>query len=73
MSNYSSATQVEFERHFASSAQILRSLANGGLVADGDGLVRQANSAAADLLGTSVDALLGMWPIPGGAACRCAR
>jgi signal transduction histidine kinase len=75
MSNYSSATQVEFERPFTSSAQLLRSLANGALIADGDGLVRQANAAAAELLGISADALLGMRlaDLPGGAAFADAR
>jgi len=75
MSNRSSATQVEFERPFASSAQLLRSLANGALVADSDSVVRQANPAAADLLGISVDALLGMRlaDLPGGAAFADAR
>ena len=75
MSNHSSATQVEFERPFASSAQLLRSLANGALVADGDSVVRHANSTAAELLGISVDALLGMRlaDLPGGAAFADAR
>ncbi len=75
MSNHSSATQVEFERPFASSAQLLRSLANGALIADGDGLVRQANSAAAELLGISANALLGMClaDLPGGQAFADAR
>src|SRR3954465_13283257 len=70
MSNHSSAMQVEFERQFASSAQLLRSLTNGALIADGEGVVRQANIAAAELLGSSVDALLGMRlvELPGGAA-----
>src|SRR5687767_5501075 len=70
MSNHSSAMQVEFERPFASSAQLLRSLADGALIADGDGVVRQANFAAAELLGISADALLGMRvaELPGGAA-----
>jgi len=70
MSNHSSAMQVEFERPFASSAQLLRSLADGALIADGEGVVRQANLAAAELLGSSVDALLGMRlvELPGGAA-----
>jgi signal transduction histidine kinase len=75
MSNHSSATQVELERPFASSAQLLRSLSHGALVADGNGVVRQANSAAADLLGSSVDALLGMRlaELPGGAALADVR
>ncbi len=70
MSNHSSAMQVEFERPFASSAQLLRSLADGALIADGDGVVRQANFAAAELLGISADALLGMRvaELPSGAA-----
>jgi signal transduction histidine kinase len=70
MSNHSSAMQVEFERPFASSAQLLRSMADGALIADGDGVVRQANATAAELLGSSVDALLGMRlaKLPGGAA-----
>ena len=70
MSNHSSAMQVEFERPFASSAQLLRSLADGALIADGEGVVRQANSAAAELLGSSADVLLGMRlsELPGGAA-----
>src|SRR5690348_6810835 len=68
MSNHSSATQVEFERPFASGAQLLRSLANGALVADGKGVVRQANSAAAALLGVAADELQGMRlaDLPGG-------
>jgi two-component system, NtrC family, sensor histidine kinase KinB len=75
MSKHSSAAQVEVERPFASSAQLLRSLSNGALIADGDDVVRQANSAAADLLGVSVDALLGMRlaDLPGGAALADAR
>jgi signal transduction histidine kinase len=75
MSNHSSATQVEFERPFASSAQLLRSLSNGALIADGDGVVRQANSAAAKLLGIALDALLGMRlaNLPGGEAFADAR
>jgi len=70
MSNHFSAMQLEFERPFASSAQLLRSLAAGALIADNDGRVRQANFAAAELLGSSVDALLGMClaELPGGAA-----
>jgi len=62
--------QVEFERPFASSAQLLRSLADGALIADGDGVVRQANAPAAKLLGISARALLGMRlaDLPGGAA-----
>jgi PAS domain S-box-containing protein len=70
MSNHSSAMQVEFERPFASSAQLLRSLADGALIADGGGVVRQVNSAAAELLGISADALLGMRvaELPGGPA-----
>jgi signal transduction histidine kinase len=70
MSNHSSAMQVEFERPFASSAQLLRSLADGALLADGNGVVRQANSAAAELLGISADALLGVRvaELPGGPA-----
>jgi signal transduction histidine kinase len=75
MSNHSSATQVEFERPFASSAQLLRALVHGALVADGAGVVRQANAAAAELLGISVDALLGMHlaDLPAGAALADAR
>ncbi|MDQ2996072.1 MAG: HAMP domain-containing histidine kinase [Chloroflexota bacterium] len=75
MSNHSSAMQVEFERPFASSAQLLRSLTDGALIADGEGVVRQANIAAAELLGSSVDALLGMRlaELPGGAAFADAR
>jgi signal transduction histidine kinase len=75
MAPHSSATQVEIERPFASSAQLLRSLADGALIADGDGLVRQANAAAANLLGISADALLGMRlaDLPGGAVLADAR
>src|SRR6476469_4816417 len=75
MSNHSSATQVEFARPFASSAQILHALVDGALLADGDGVVYQANSAAAELLGISADALLGMRlaDLPGGAAFADAR
>jgi signal transduction histidine kinase len=75
MSNHSSAMQVEFERPFASSAQLMRSLADGALIVDGEGVVRQANFAAAELLGSSVDALLGMRlaDLPGGAAFADAR
>jgi PAS domain S-box-containing protein len=75
MSNHSSATQVEFERPFASSTQLLRSLADGALIADRDGMVRQANAAAATLLGLSVDALIGMQldELPGGEALAEAR
>jgi signal transduction histidine kinase len=60
MSNHSSATQVEFERPFVSSAQLLRSLSSGALVADHHDVVRQANAAAAELLGIAADALPGM-------------
>jgi signal transduction histidine kinase len=75
MSNRSSATQVELERPFASSAQLLRSLSNGALIVDNDGVVRQANSAAAALLDISAAALLGMRLIdrPGGAALARGR
>jgi signal transduction histidine kinase len=75
MSKHSSATQVELERPFASSAQILRALANGALIADGHGVVRQANVAAAELLGIAADALPGMHlaELPGGAAFADAR
>jgi signal transduction histidine kinase len=75
MSKHSSAMQVEFERPFASSAQLLRSLADGALIADDEGVVRQANAAAAELLGSSVDALLGMRlaELPGGAVFADAR
>lgn len=75
MSNVQSVMQTEQEAPFASSAQLLRSLADGALLADGDGVVRQANSAAADLLGISADALLGMRlaDLPGGAAFADAR
>ncbi len=75
MSNYSSATQVEFERSFASSAQLLRALSDGALIADVGGVVRQANPAAAALLGISAAALLGMRlaDLPSGAAFADAR
>jgi signal transduction histidine kinase len=75
MSKHSSAMQVEFERPFVSSAQLLRSLADGALIADDEGVVRQANATAAELLGSSVDALLGMRlaELPGGAAFADAR
>src|SRR4051812_1906390 len=75
MSNHSSATQVEFERPFASSAQLLRSLTNGALVTDHHGVVRQANAAAAELLGIAADALPGMRlaDLPGGEALADAR
>ena len=75
MSNHSSAMQVEFERPFVSSAQLLRSLADGALIADDEGVVRQANAPAAELLGSSVDALLGMRlaELPGGVAFADAR
>src|SRR3954454_21536096 len=75
MSNHSSAMQVEFERPFASSAQLLRSLVDGALIVDGAGIVRQANSAAAELLSLAADALLGMRlaDLPGGEALADAR
>jgi len=75
MSNQSSATQIEYERSYASSAQILRALANGALIADDYGVVRQANVAAAELLGIATDALPGMYlaELPGGAALADAR
>jgi signal transduction histidine kinase len=75
MPSHSSATQVELERSFASSAQLLRSLANGALVADSDGVVRQANSAAAALLGVAAGDLQGMRlvDLPGGGALAAAR
>ena len=75
MSNRSSATQVEFERPFTSSTQLLRSLADGALVADRAGVVRQANSAAATLLGIAAEELPGMRlaDLPGGEALAAAR
>ena len=75
MASYSSATQVEFERSFASSAQLLRALSDGALIADVGGVVRQANPAAAALLGISAAALLGMRlaDLPSGAAFADAR
>jgi signal transduction histidine kinase len=70
MSPQSSATQIEYERSFASAAMILRALADGALIVDLEGVVRQANPAAAALLGISVDALPGMRlaDLPGGVA-----
>ena len=75
MSKQFSATQIEYERPFASSVQILHALANGALIADDDGVVRQANAAAAELLGIAADALPGMRlaDLPGGAAFADAR
>ncbi|HJZ45820.1 MAG TPA: HAMP domain-containing sensor histidine kinase [Roseiflexaceae bacterium] len=70
----SSATQVENDRPFVSSAMILRSLPDGALIADMDGMVRQANPAAAVLLGVSADALVGLrlTDLPGGEALAAA-
>jgi signal transduction histidine kinase len=75
MSKHPSAMQVEFERPFASSVQLLRALSNGALIADRDGVVRQANPAAAALLGIAADGLPGMRlaDLPGGAAFADAR
>jgi signal transduction histidine kinase len=56
----SSATQIEYERPFASGAMIMRALADGALIADASGVVRQANLAAAAMLGIPADALPGM-------------
>jgi PAS domain S-box-containing protein len=68
MPTLSSAIQVEREPPFASSTMILRSLADGVLVVDTSGVVRQVNSAAAELLGVPADALLGrrLADLPGG-------
>jgi signal transduction histidine kinase len=62
--------QTEYERSLASSTMILHALADGALVADIDGVVRQANPAAAALLGMSADMLVGqrLDALPGGAA-----
>ena len=70
MPRQSSATQTEYERSFASAAMILRALADGALIVDLEGVVRQANPAAAALLRVSADALPGMRlaDLPGGAA-----
>jgi signal transduction histidine kinase len=70
MSSQSSATQIEYDRSFASSAQLLRALSSGVLIADSRGVVRQANPAAAALLGIAADALPGMRlaDLPSGAA-----
>jgi two-component system sensor histidine kinase ResE len=52
--------QIEYERPFASGAMILRALSDGALIADASGVVRQANPAAAALLGIPADALPGL-------------
>ena len=69
MSSQPSATQTERERPFASSAALLGSLPGGALVVDAGGVVRQANPAAASLLGLRLDGLLGarLADLPGGA------
>src|SRR5262245_33392529 len=59
MPSQSSATQIEYERPFTSGAMILFALADGALVVDTDGIVRQANLIAAALLGIPSDALAG--------------
>jgi signal transduction histidine kinase len=68
MPSISAATQTEQEHPFASSRMILRALADGILIVDDLGVVRQANPAAATLLGISEDALLGLRlsELPGG-------
>jgi signal transduction histidine kinase len=70
MPRQSSATQIEYERAFASAAMILHALADGALIVDLEGVVRQANPAAAVLLDVSADALPGMRlaDLPGAAA-----
>ena len=60
MSNHSSGTAIEYERPFASSAMILRSLSDGALIVDMAGVVRQANSVASALLGVPADGLPGL-------------
>jgi len=72
MPSQSSATQIEYDRSLASGTMILRALADGALIADLDGVVRQANPAAAALLGVSADALIGqrLEDLPDGAALR---
>lgn len=66
------ATQTEREQAFASSTAILRSLAEGVLVVDLNGIIRQLNPAAAQLLGVDQEVLLdqALEAIPGGAAMR---
>jgi signal transduction histidine kinase len=70
MPNAQLAVQTEQELPFASSTQLLRSLADGALIADSNRVVRQANAAAATLLGISGTALLGkrLADLPGGTA-----
>jgi signal transduction histidine kinase len=63
-----STIQLETEHPFANSTMILRALTEGIVIADGDGVVRQVNPAAAALLGCDGDALLGVSiaDLPGG-------
>lgn len=63
------ATQTERERAFASAAMILRALAEGALLVDTAGTLRQINAAAATLLAVDADTVLDrpVAGLPGGA------
>jgi signal transduction histidine kinase len=68
----SSATQTEREHPFMSGAVILRALAEGVLIVDNDGCIRQINPAAARLLAIDPEAALDQTldMLPAAAALR---
>jgi signal transduction histidine kinase len=68
----SSATQTEREHPFMSGAAILNALADGALIVDIDGYVRQINPAAARLLAVEPEAVLDQTVdrLPRGAVLR---
>jgi signal transduction histidine kinase len=69
----SPATETERESSFISAAPVLRALADGALIVDNAGCIRQINPAAARLLAVEPEAVLkhSLELLPGGAAlCR---
>lgn len=68
------ATETEREHSFASSAMILRSLADGAVLIDRAGVVRQLNAVAAQLLSVGADVALDQpaTQLPGGAVFAAA-
>mgnify|MGYP001009378182 CR=1 FL=1 len=64
------ATQTERERAFASAAMILRALAEGALLVDTAGTLRQINAAAATLLAVDADTVLADNRAAGGEKIR---
>lgn len=69
----SSATETQRESPLISAASVLRALAEGALIVDNAGCIRQINPAAARLLAVEPEAVLNqsLESLPGGAAlCR---